>query len=376
MVTMNEKEIKRIKKYVKDRMPDDYDKVDVESKIDRSLSYDENITLLKNALNIKEEITKAKVQSVIDVENYELMKDLQEQEQKAHKEFVESLKVIKQNDNDIIDKSFYTLNHYCKMICEGFATGLIVEGETGLGKSFHILNNLKKSGKEFVYCSGYTTALELYHFLYFNKDKIIFFDDTKNVFGNDVGLELLKSCLYSATGTRFVRYSTTSSKLKVPRQFIFNGGVIISVNQLDKNGEDMKAVIDRVLYQNISFSYQEKMRIIAELVKIPYKNLTLEQRNEVFDFIKDNTSEATENLNFRLLFKLYDIYLYDSIEFKRLGIKAIKVNKHKELVIKVLADSNSIGEAQVKWCEKTGKSRRSFFRVKKEMDIYTKVENI
>jgi len=260
------------------------------------------------------------------------------------------------------------LNKYVKAVCNRSVNGLILESETGLGKSHNVLKAINESGKKFVYCCGYTTPLELYHFLYENKDKVIFFDDTKNIFSSKCGLEILKSCLFSVNDKRLVRYSTTSTKLKVPNQFIFEGGLIVSVNELGwKKDEDLKAVVDRVLYYKIKFSYYEKMKIIKELVNKDYKNSTQEDRQLVFDYLKKNTSKSTENLNFRLFFKLIDVYLFDKENFKKLSKNLIRTNKEIDILYEVLDKSNSIKEAQVSWCEETGKHRATFYRLKKQV---------
>jgi hypothetical protein len=160
------------------------------------------------------------------------IQEIKKTEDKAQKEFKESLDNLDIKSSKNIDKSFMVLNKYVKAVCSRAVNGLILEGDTGIGKSHNVLKAINESGIEFIYCSGYTTTLELYHFLYEHKDKVIFFDDTKNIFSSNAGLEILKSCLFSVNGKRLVRYSTTSNKLKVPNQFIFEGGLIVSVNDL------------------------------------------------------------------------------------------------------------------------------------------------
>jgi len=366
-----EKKTDKIEKWAKQILKDDYDKFDLKSEVDPNLSIEENKAILLEKfkdLGFSIEITKQQVKHEQEMRDKEIIEELQDIEEQAEQQFQESLTNIKTKQNGIVDKAFATLTEFTKMVVSGHSMGLIVEGETGIGKSYNILKVLKQENCKFVYCGGYTTPLELYHFLYHNRDKVIFFDDTKNIFGTTIGLELLKSCMFSATGTRIVRYSTTSNKLKVPNQFIFTGGLIVSVNELEnKQSEDIKAIIDRVLYHELKFNYFERIHILAELSKLPYKDLKQQERDYIFDYIKQNTDLSTTNLNFRLLFKLYEMYLYDKSKFDMLANIVISKDIEKELVIQVLKDSNSIKEAQVKWCEETGKSRRTFFRLKKQV---------
>ena len=369
---INKQEFKRLKNYVKKRLPNDYDKYDVEAKVDTSISFEENKSIIEEEITelygerLDEIIKKEK--GYQEQEDLMIIQEIKKTEDKAQKEFKESLDNLDIKSSKNIDKSFMVLNKYVKAVCSRAVNGLILEGDTGIGKSHNVLKAINESGIEFIYCSGYTTTLELYHFLYEHKDKVIFFDDTKNIFSSNAGLEILKSCLFSVNGKRLVRYSTTSNKLKVPNQFIFEGGLIVSVNDLGwKQDEDLKAVVDRVIYYNLKFDYFEKLKIIKELVNKDYKETTKKDREFIFDYIKNNTTKATENLNFRLFFKLLDIYLFDKDNFNILAKDLIRTNKEIDYLYQVLEKSNSIKEAQVSWTEETGKSRRTFYRLKKQM---------
>jgi len=290
----------------------------------------------------------------------------QADEEQARIEFYNSLEQIEKTEqSDILLKHFYILRQYVLMVANGNSNGLIVEGSCGLGKSFNIIKALKDSKKEFVYCSGFSSTLDFYHFLYENKDKIIFFDDMKNIFKSEASLELLKAGLYSPTDKRIIRYNSTTPKLRVPKEFIFEGSIIVALNELNnKQNEDLKAVIDRVLYLQIRFSYEEKIKVIKELVKQDYKELTQEQRDYVFKYLQTNTNEATQNLNFRLLYKLYEIYRYNSEEFPKLAKEIIQTNRHQELILTLLKKEDSMREVELKFCEQTGLSRSQFYRIK------------
>jgi len=281
--------------------------------------------------------------------------------------------VVKLN---ILDNHFFILNSYVKMVCNSNVNGLIVEGEAGIGKTYNIIKALKEEKKEFISISGNLTPLEFYHFLYENKDKTIFIDDSKSIFTSEISLEILKAGLYSIDDKRFINYNTSSSKLRVPNRFEFKGKLIISVNDLSsKQGEDLKAVIDRVLYHKISFSYLEKINILNELVKKEYPSLDPKDREFVFKWIKVNTNEATKNLNFRLLFKLYETYKYDKANFNKLSKELLNIDNDIELLLQVLVDQElSIGDAQKRWCIETGRHRATFYRLKKKIKL--KYQNV
>jgi hypothetical protein len=343
---------------------------DINAEIDKNLSVQENQTILRKKvrefLNIynQEQIKAMKKRDAelmpkeqIEIYTTELKKEKEEQ---AKLEFNNSLnKIAESKTTQLLEQKFFLLREYVKMVCWKNATGLIVIGETGIGKSFNILKALKESGKDFIYCSGFTTPLELYIFLFENKDKIIYLDDTKNVLKNEVSLELLKSALFSPTEKRIVRY---------PHSFIFNGGIILAINDLkQQQSEDLRAVLDRVLFYNSNFSYKEKIQILTDLIKLPYKELTEEKRKFVLDWIKNNTTQATINLNFRLLFKLYEVFRFNREKFDILAKHLVKIDEQKELILTLLKKNATTTQAEKEFCEVTGMSRITFYRIKAKL---------
>lgn len=367
---MNEQEKEKLKKWCRNLLKCDYDKFDFNQEIDNKISLEENKTIMRdkirnlfNIINV-EKMKKAEAE-IIPKQQYEIYTTeiRKNQEEQARLEFYNSLdNITNSKTTALLEQKFFLLREYIKMVCNGNSNGLICIGEAGIGKSFTILKTLKESKKEFVYSSGFTTPLELYNFLYEQNGKVIYLDDTKNILRNEISLELLKSALFSPAEKRIIRYSTTSSKLKNPHQFIFNGKIILAINNLtEKQNEDLKAVLDRVLFYNLKFNYQEKMLIIADLIKLPYKELLEQDRKFIFNWIKENTSEATLNFSFRLLFKLFEIFRYDKNKFDSLAKHLIKTDKQQELIITLLKKNSTIKQAQEEYSQITGLSRRSFY---------------
>lgn len=378
---LTETEVKNLEvwtgKFFTDAQKDRFN-FDIHAEIDKTLSSGENKSILREKIKIllgefsDVENMKKKEAEVMTTEQYtfHLNTIKKEQEKQAKLEFENSLEQIgKQKETLLLEQKFYLLREYVKMVCAGNQTGLVIQGEAGLGKSYSVLKTLKESGREFVYATGYTTPLQLYQFIYDNREKIIFFDDTKNIFKSEAGLEILKAALYSPTGTRLVRYNSSTTKLSAPSEFVFEGGIVVAVNDLNrKNSEDLKAVIDRVLYYEVKFSYEEKLQIIADLIKMPYKDLLETDRKAIFDFLRNNTSPATTNINFRLLFKLFEIFRYDKIQFEKLARELIFTDELTELTLNCLKKHSVVKEAEREFCEKTGFSGRYFYKIKAKIN--------
>jgi len=381
---LNETEIKRLRKWIMkffELNNLDFSTFDFDNEIDEKLTYEENKTQLRikirDFLNIwnEQQIVKMKKKEVefMPKEQVEIMTtELKKKEEKqAQLEFYNSLdKITEQKSSELLEQKFFVLREYIKMVCNGNVNGLIVEGFAGLGKSFNILKTLKESDKEFVYCSGFSTKLELFNFLYENRNKIIFFDDIKSILKDSESLEILKSALYSPTGTRIIKYmSSTNRGLKSPNSFIFKSGIIIALNNFNKANEDLKAVVDRVLYFNVHFSYKEKLQILADLIKEDYKDLSYDDRKLIFEWIKNNTNEATININFRLLYKLFEIFRHNKECFDRLAKEIVRKDEQMEIILTLLKESNTIKQAEDRFINEGYGCRTLFYKVKKNISF-------
>jgi len=345
------------------------DIMDIEHEIDNDLSILENKRILREKIRgiintsktevIVQEKTKRKEAEMIPkqaVEEYhhEQIKNIEKQ---AELEFTKALeKIEKDKTTSTIEDFYYVPKQFAKMVANGNSKGFICFGEAGIGKSYCIMRAFREAGVSFKYLSGHITSLELYNFLYENRNEHIVFDDV-NILDNENNLNMLKACLNS--NSRVVSYHTTSNKLKVPNKFLFSGSITILINEKSNNSESLRAVESRVLNYELKMSYEDKMKILYELSKQDYEGLNLEERQEIVKWLKENTSKATLRLNLRLLFQIYEIYKFNKENWKYLASKIIIHDENKELIVQ--------GLNYKEWCEKTGKHIATYYRYKKEM---------
>jgi len=372
----------RLIKWAKRYIGEDADKIDINALVDSSLSYYEARNELKQKIDElypvpietrieRKEITRKDIKSQEEMIEVLNQRELEKEEKKAELEFMKSLEKIEKENSKVIEEIYYVPKNYAKMVALGYSNGMIFLGEAGVGKSFTYISAFKEAGKKFVYATGFTTSLQLYHFLYEHRKEHILFDDDR-ILDNQTNLDMLKSALYSPKGVRIVEYNTTSPRLKVPNKFIFEGTISIILNKLKKKNEDLRAVADRVLFYEFKLSYKEKMKILFELAKKDYKDLSLKERLMIVNWIKDNTDECVENLNLRLLFKIYEIYRYDRQNWKKLAGKLIiknkELNRLKEILDKHKADRYPVKEAEKEFIELGLGSRATFYRLKSKLE--------
>jgi len=260
----------------------------------------------------------------------------------------------------------YNLNVVIKSLDRHFLIGY---GKAGTGKTARTLAYLNKEklemDKDWVLVNGHLTPLEFYHILYEHKNKVIVFDDILNLFENDIICGLLLSATYNPNNVRMVSYNTTSEKLKVPSSFNFEGKIIVLCNDIPRDIN--KALLSRALQYVFIFSYED-------MIKFMY--LVAEQKgypNVVVDFIKDNTT-FYHSLNIRVLENIANYNRFCGNEWERLAIDELdkSCNKNLALVYTLLERYGKVQDACKEFIEMSGRSRRTFFNLKKKIELTIK----
>jgi len=363
---LTEFEITRLKdwssKFFKDADKDEL-VFDIESNIDKTLNFQEAKNELRKRITaiipIYNEKSIAKMKrkeaEIISKEAHEVLvnNEIQKEEKQAQLEFEKALKKIGDDKTtQVLEDYYYIPKKFAKMVATGFSRGFLLWGESGTGKSHSVIQSFREAEKPFVYLSGHITSLELFQYLYAHRTENVILDDI-NLFENEINLNMLKSALGDL---KKVSYNTSSSKLRAPDYFTFEGTITILMNNKPKNNESLKAVESRILNYEFKLNYEDKIKILLELSKQEYKGLTEQDRKDIFLWIKENTNKATKNFNLRTLFHLYSFYLFDKENWKKLAEKIIVNDEEFDLIIK--------GMNSQEWCEKIGKSRATYFRYK------------
>jgi uncharacterized protein YerC len=360
---MNTKENNLMQEYVKKRFDDaekDYKTFDITAVVDNTLTYSENLSIINEKLNIllhKDD----KKPSIMPKEQLELVRKLEQDKQEAEikarldKEIENITKDSKQ-----LEKLYYIPIKYIEMVATGNQRGLLLYGESSLGKSFRVKEVLKRLGKkDYLFVAGHITPMKFYEKLFMARDKLIIFDDC-NILENIIVLNMIKACLNENSGN-VVEYHTTK-KMDIPSSFIFSGQVIILLNEIPKRNEHLRAIESRVLKYHLKFTREEILKIIFEIAtKKEIEGTTLAQRLEVARWIKDNTNKATRNLNIRLYLQAIDFYKWNKDNWQDLISKQIENDEYVTLIVQ--------GCSNEEWTEKTGYSRATMMRLKKEMGL-------
>lgn len=253
------------------------------------------------------------------------------------------------------DLVFDELTDYVTLIAKGVMPALLVTGQGGIGKSYNIDKILDQYGKRhetWEKIKGKASPAAMYATLWYNRDKIVVFDDCDSVFKDPDALNILKGALDN-NDFREISWATKSKGIvstveldnnteiaqKVqewsdahngeegfPNHFIFEGEVIFISNM--KKSEIYKkdsALLTRCTCIDIVLSAEgviKRMETVLPHIKV-YKSLGArgsegkditnpELKQEVFDFIKSdeflkNPKRRGRDISFRTFDQIYKL---------------------------------------------------------------------
>lgn len=174
-----------------------------------------------------------------------------------------------------INERFGFVSDMVTMLSQGNQSSVIVSGPGGLGKSFTVMDALKKSGlkdvslldeadvgssintaRTFRVIKGYSTPKGLYRILYENRNSVIVFDDCDSVLKDPVSLNLLKGALDSYS-RRIISWRADFKDEDLPNVFEFKGRVVF-ISNLPSYAMD-QAVISRSMAVDLTMTNMQKV---------------------------------------------------------------------------------------------------------------------
>jgi hypothetical protein len=340
------------------------EKVDMEGYWDTSITAEENYNKFREILELLStngrKLEKSYAKDV--VEHYEQMA-LEEETAFIQEQIHKGLEDIKKSTTSQLEKYYWVQDSYLDMVLKSDEiNSLVLLGRAGLGKTFETIRYLASNNVDFQLITGMISPLELFHLLYENKEnKLLVFDDCKAILNNPQTSAILLQALWGVP-KRIVAWRTTSTKLKVPETFVFNSKIIVIVNDIP---QEIEPLMSRCLLLGVEFDYNQILSIMGEICKTPHKSLTKEERFEIWDWIRQNTDETTEDFNLRLQKKIEMIYQHKKDKWKDLSKLLIKKDDTLALVKRIMTETSSVKAQVQKFSEETGKSRRQFFYLKK-----------
>ena len=270
------------------------------------------------------------------------------------------------------------LAHHVRLLAKKMSHALFVFGaQGGLGKSRTIVRTLDESGITPILINSHITPLALYGVLYAHRDDAtLFFDDVDSMFSSMAHLGLLRSALWG--NPRVVTYGSSQMPDDLPSSFEFTSRCIFAANVVPMKNDAFKAVLSRCDQFELSATNGEVIEAMRSIAAKGFHELTPTDCETVIDFIEQHAEDR--QLSLRLLGPSLRKLKYAremgidwrpmiTSQLQSLGRKQVATKRldNKSADVKTLKDAllkhpDSTVDQQAFWCQKTGKSRASFYR--------------
>ena len=232
-----------------------------------------------------------------------------------------------------INKRFDFTADLVSMVAKGQTASAVITGEGGLGKSFTVIQALRKAGlidmseKEpgdtaaprstYRIVKGFSTAKGLYRILYENRNSIIVLDDCDSVLKDADALNLLKGALDSFD-KRLISWNTSRVDDNLPRFFQFKGGIVF-ISNIAQDKID-QAIRSRSMNVDLSMTTDQKITRMETLIGLDsfQPDLPKQAKVDALNLIKDLKNEARE-ISLRTLIMVSRIRNTGKPDWKDLG---------------------------------------------------------
>lgn len=234
-----------------------------------------------------------------------------------------------------VNQRFEFIEEVTNMVVAGESNSVIITGSGGLGKTFTVMECLKKNKLDEVYfekeddddgapargdyeiVKGFVTPKALYRLLYNNRERLIVFDDCDSVWDNPTTVSLLKAALDSYDTRNISWFSEGRSEDdELPQRFEFEGKIIF-VSNLKLTDLD-QAVLSRCLYVDVSMTASEKVDRIRALRDKIRPDMSAKLKDECIALIEEH-AEQIGDLNIRTMLKVCEIRHNDKPNWRDLA---------------------------------------------------------
>lgn len=218
------------------------------------------------------------------------------------------------------DRFFESLVESVKMVCRGYTDAMMLNSPPGIGKSHQIGATMADELKEDEYHihAGYCSPKALVEILYEHRDEVIFFDDIEGLVNDNRSVALLKQATWGEgdSDKRTVQWASGAGGIDCPTSFEFEGRVIMAFNELP-DGPIVESLKNRCLFYPLSFTYEEKLKIISEIAKADIRDdMSFHEQTgvaqELVSRALENREEFEEHgeLTLRTMIHCFDLYRY------------------------------------------------------------------
>jgi len=256
--------------------------------------------------------------------------------------------------NNVNLEVFELLKEKTMQVAYGYANSLIITGQSGVGKTFDVLDTLEKAnmveGKDYILNAGNISESGLFEELFLNHDRLLVFDDCDSVLSD---VNTLKAALDSNDPRVVTRKLKThfgvdgmtmkdivanyegdiskaenrnlfdiKNKRKLPKKFLFTGRLIF-ISNLKQDEIDPALITRSTASINVSLTHEQILERLRNILKFMKPGVPDEMKEEVLNLVDYLTMKykTRHELSIRTVGNAIDTRVSNDKRFKEVNGK-------------------------------------------------------
>jgi hypothetical protein len=257
---------------------------------------------------------------------------------------------------------------------------LVIIGAPGWAKTHTTRTILAEKGVPYRLLGSYSTPLALFNALAEAPDKLVVLDDTAGVFNNTQALSILNAACWPGAdsgGSRRVIWTSTTEKA-VLDGFDFRSKLIVLTNHMPQT-PPAQAFINRALNYQIEITCDLVGDLLAEAAASTVHFADTRRAQDVAAFLAEQARlHDPGKISLRTLELGYEFATLDPKGWRDLLVKALPKpvpsrRAPEQLVVELAGSAMKVEEQASRFCQVTGKSRRSFFYIRDRLGLTGKI---
>lgn len=277
-------------------------------------------------------------------------------------------------------------------VVRGYATGLFLYGEGGIGKSYTVLSELERLKADFIVFNSRMTGRGLYNALEQFPSSVHVLEDMEQLTRDKGAQGVLRSALAAQRkegDTGPLERPVTWTTYQMEHRFVFTGSIIMIANRPLGDAPELRAVKTRIPCIHLEATAYELRALMRSVALKGFahdgKRMEPSECVEVNKYLVEQSLTLRRSLDMRLLVSCFQDFLqwqegdagchWKDLVTARLherptsfeapvdlGSRAERLQKERELVAKIVSETDDRKERLRLWKEQAGKSEAALYR--------------
>jgi hypothetical protein len=271
-------------------------------------------------------------------------------------------------------------------VAEGWQTGFYLWGSGGIGKSWTVVDELDRLGADYKLTNSRLTAKGLFALLEESPDVVHVLEDMESLCRAQNAAGVVRSALWATKPDRrqqhqerLLTWVTGVEK----REFVFTGGIILTMNLPLDDLPELRAVKTRIAHLHLQPSPPEVRALMKSIASQGYRHGTAEltpgQCLEVFDFVASKINEAGRGYDLRTMVNGFadrlqwevghsEHHWMDMVESRMKerviepATRETRIGDEREIALEIESMKVGGSEKLRLWEARTGKGKSAYYR--------------